>query len=327
MLAAYATHPSPSEPLRALEVGERPAPMERSGWVTVDIHAAALNHHDLWTLRGVGIGPEDFPMVLGCDAAGVDRHGNEVIVHSVVSDPDWRDDETLDPQRSILSEKYQGTIAEKVSVPARNLVGKPKYLSMEEAACLPTAWLTAYRMLFTQASIRPGNTILVQGVTGGVSSALIALARAAGVYVMATTRSRSQVRYGLDLGAHEVLLAGETLSCRVDAVMETVGGKTWEHSVRSVRDGGTICISGVTSGEPTTPLLKHVFFRQIRVHGSTMGTKAELQSLIKFCEIREIRPKIHSVMSLEETRIGLHTLQKGTVRGKIVINVRRGKDV
>ena len=121
------------------------------------MRAAALNHHDLWSLRGVGLPAERLPMVLGCDAAGVDEDGNEVVVHAVVATRGWGGDETLDPRRWLLSERYQGTLAEEVAVPRRNVVPKPPALSLEEAACLPTAWLTAYRMLFTQAGVQPGR--------------------------------------------------------------------------------------------------------------------------------------------------------------------------
>ena len=120
--------PQPSTPTtrsRGLEVGERPEPEPPDGWATVDVRAASLNHHDLWSLRGVGLGEDALPMILGCDAAGVDEDGNEVIVHAVVARPGWRGDETFDPKRSILSERHQGTFAERVAVPRRNLVAKP----------------------------------------------------------------------------------------------------------------------------------------------------------------------------------------------------------
>ena len=156
MLAVSAARTSPDSPLDGLEVGDRPAPEVRDGWAVVDVRAAALNHHDLFTLRGVGIREEQLPMILGCDAAGVDEDGNEVIVHAVVSTEGWRGDETLDPKRTLLSELHQGALAERVAVPRANLVPKPDALSFEQAACLPTAWLTAYRMLFTKAGAEPG---------------------------------------------------------------------------------------------------------------------------------------------------------------------------
>ena len=192
MLAAFAVRTDPDDPLSGLEVGERPEPRPLAGWTTVRLRAASLNHHDLWSLQGVGLPADRLPMVLGCDGAGVDEDGNEVVVHAVISDPDHRGDETLDPKRSLLSERYDGTLADLVAVPRRNLVPKPTQLSFEEAACLPTAWLTAYRMLFTQAAAQPGQTVLVQGAGGGVATALVAIGRAAGLRMWVTSRDGSK---------------------------------------------------------------------------------------------------------------------------------------
>src|SRR3712207_1042426 len=203
MLAAYAARTAPDDPLTALEVGERPAPDVPAGWARVRVRAASLNHHDLWSLKGVGLPADRLPMTLGCDAAGVTDDGDEVVVHAIVGDLDWTGDETLDPRRTILSERYQGALAEQVVVPRRNLLPKPADLSFEEAACLPTAWLTAYRMLFTQSGLRPGDRVLVQGAGGGVATAAIALARAAGLVVWATSRDDAKRTRALELGAHE----------------------------------------------------------------------------------------------------------------------------
>src|SRR6476660_5942562 len=181
MLAVYAARQSADDPLSGLEVGERPEPQAREGWTTVSLRTAGLNHHDVWSLRGVGLPADRLPMILGCDGAGVDPDGNEVIVHAVIPSDGSRGDETLDPRRTLLSELHDGTLAERVAVPRRNLVAKPPALSFEEAACLPTAWLTAYRMLFTQGNLTPGDTVLVQGAGGGVATALITLARAGGL--------------------------------------------------------------------------------------------------------------------------------------------------
>jgi NADPH:quinone reductase-like Zn-dependent oxidoreductase len=163
MFAAFVSRVDPERPLRALELGDRPEPDVPPGWTTVTVKAASLNHHDLWSLRGAGRLEDRLPMILGCDAAGLDEDGNPVIVHAVLSDPSWKGDETIDPRRSLLSELHQGTFAESVVVPRRNLVPKPAELSFEEAACLPTAWLTAYRMLFTRGHLVPGQSVLVQG--------------------------------------------------------------------------------------------------------------------------------------------------------------------
>src|SRR2546423_2236940 len=150
MFAVYAAAPNPESPLDALVVGERPTPEVPDGWVAVTVRAASLNMHDIWTLRGVGIKPEQFPMILGCDGAGVLEDGTEVVLHSVIASPGWTGDETLDPRRTLLTEKHQGTFADLVVVPAGNALVKPAGLSFAEAACMGTAWLTAYRMLFVK---------------------------------------------------------------------------------------------------------------------------------------------------------------------------------
>src|SRR3954467_1680993 len=249
MFAVYADQFSKDDPLAALQVGERPDPEVPEGWTTVSVRAASLNHHDLFSLRGVGLRAESLPMILGCDAAGLDEDGNEVVVHAVISDPSWRGDETLDPKRSLLSGRHQGTFAERVTVPTRNVVAKPEGLSFAEAACLPTAWLTAYRMLFTQSGLKQGDTVLVQGAGGGVATAAITLARAAGFRVYATSRDEDKREKAVEIGAHEAFESGARLPTKVDAVIETVGAATWSHSVKSMRPGGTIVIAGATSGD------------------------------------------------------------------------------
>ncbi|MFT4299590.1 MAG: zinc-binding dehydrogenase [Aeromicrobium sp.] len=319
MFAVYAGSINPENPLDGLVVGERPDPEVPDGWTTVTVKAASINHHDVWSLRGVGLRAESLPMILGCDAAGYDEDGNEVLVHAVISDPAWRGDETLDPKRSLLSERYQGTFAEKVAVPRRNVVAKPAGLSFAEAACLPTAWLTAYRMLFTQSGLQQGDTVLVQGAGGGVATALISLARAAGFRVFATSRDEDKRAKALEIGAHEVFESGARLPVKVDAVMETVGAATWSHSVKSMRPGGTIVISGATSGDAPPAELTRIFFQQMRVHGSTMGTRDELHRLAQFMDVMGLRPLIDSEIPMEDAADGLARVIDGSVFGKIVL--------
>jgi NADPH:quinone reductase-like Zn-dependent oxidoreductase len=318
MLAVYAATINPDDPLSGLVVGDRPEPEVPPGWTTVTIKAAALNHHDLWSLRGVGLGPEQLPMILGCDAAGIDENGDEVLVHAVISSDSWRGDETLDPRRSLLSERHPGALAERVAVPRRNVLPKPAELSFEDAACLPTAWLTAYRMLFTRGEIVPGMTVLVQGAGGGVATALIVLASAAGARVWVTSRTDDKREQALALGAERAFESGARLPERVDAVMETVGAATFKHSIRALRPGGKLVISGATSGDAPPAELTRVFFLQLSVIGSTMGTRDELQRLIRFCLEREIRPTRHATLPLSDARAGFEALAGGEVVGKIV---------
>ncbi|RYU10012.1 zinc-binding dehydrogenase [Nocardioides iriomotensis] len=319
MFAVYAESFSTDDPLSGLVVGERPDPEAPDGWTTVTVKAASLNHHDVWSLRGVGLKEDALPMILGCDAAGYDEDGNEVVVHAVVSDPSWTGDETLDPRRSLLSERYQGTFADKVVVPKGNVVPKPPSLSFEEAACLPTAWLTAYRMLFVQGRLKPGDTVLVQGAGGGVATALIALAHAGGLKVFATSRDETKRKRALELGADEVFESGARLPVRVDAVMETVGKATWSHSVKSLRPGGRIVISGTTSGpDVSNAELTRVFFLQLEVIGSTMGTRQELASLVNMLDATGVRPVIDRVLPMEQARDGFAAMADGDLFGKVV---------
>ncbi|MDR7251218.1 NADPH:quinone reductase-like Zn-dependent oxidoreductase [Nocardioides sp. BE266] len=319
MFAVYAESFSSDDPLSGLVVGERPDPEAPDGWATVSVKAASLNHHDLWSLRGVGLRQEALPMILGCDAAGLDEDGNEVVVHGVIGDPAWTGDEADDPGRSLLSERHQGTFADQVVVPRRNLVPKPASLSFEEAACLPTAWLTAYRMLFVQGACQPGETVLVQGAGGGVATALITLGRAAGLTVLATSRDEAKRARALELGAHEVFESGARLPVKVDAVMETVGKATWDHSIRSLRPGGRIVISGTTSGPDVADAgLTRVFFLQLSIIGSTMGTRQELDQLVKFLHATGTKPLIDHTLPMEQARDGFAAMAGGEVFGKIV---------
>jgi NADPH:quinone reductase-like Zn-dependent oxidoreductase len=319
VLSVYAAHTNGDDPLSGLVVGELAPAQAPDGWVWVDVRAASLNHHDLWSLRGVGLPADRLPMVLGCDAAGVDADGNEVVVHSVISDAAWRGDETLDPRRSILSERYAGTFAERVAVPRGNLVPKPPELSFAEAACLPTAWLTAYRMLFTRAKAVPGMTLLVQGAGGGVATALIALGRAAGLRVWATSRSEEKRARALDLGADAAFEPGARMPERVDVVAETVGAATWDHSLKSLKPGGVLVISGATSGADPPAGLNRIFFLQLSVVGSTMGSRAELDRLVRLCVERDVRPVIEAEIPLQDARTAFEALAAGDVFGKLVL--------
>jgi NADPH:quinone reductase-like Zn-dependent oxidoreductase len=318
MFAASAVAFSPDDPLSGLRLGEHPEPVVPEGWVVVDVRATSVNHHDLWTLKGVGLRAERLPMILGCDAAGVDPEGNEVIVHGVITDGRYAD-ETVDPGRTLLSEKHQGTFAERVAVPARNLIPKPASLTWAQAACLPTAWLTAYRMLFTRSGLVPGQTVLVQGAGGGVSTALIMLARQAGLRVWVTSRDESKGERAVQLGAHRAFTSGERLPEKVDVVMETVGAATWSHTLRSLKPGGRVVIAGATSGSQPPADLSRIFFLQLSVVGSTMGTRDELERLVAMCTATGVRPLIDHELPLAAADEALRHIASGDLFGKIVL--------
>jgi NADPH:quinone reductase-like Zn-dependent oxidoreductase len=320
LLAAFVERFDGDDPAGAVTVADRPDPEVPNGWALIDVKAVSLNHHDVWTARGLGvIGVDQLPMVLGCDAAGVDDHGREVVAHTVITEPDWLGPELLAPSLRLLSDGPQGTFAERVAVPRRNLLPKPPALSFEEAACLPTAWLTAYRMLFTQAAVRPGATVLVQGASGGLSTALIMLGRAAGVRMWVTGRDEDKRAYALRLGADAAFEPGARLPERVDAVMDSVGAATWEHSLKVLRKGGTMVVAGVTGGYRGSTDAVRLFQSSLHIVGSMMGTLDELRHLLEYCVASGIRPPISETLPLREAPRAFRTMQSGSVRGKIVL--------
>ena len=318
MKAIYAARASMEDPISGLEVGELATPVIPEDWVRVRIKSASLNHHDLWSLKGVGLPSDRLPMILGCDGSGVTDDGREVLLHSVINDPSWTGAETLDPKRSLLSEKFPGTLSEFVYVPAQNLLPKPAYLSWDEAGSLSTAWLTAFSML-KKASLAMGEKVLIQGAGGGLSTALILLAKAQGLVVWVTSRSADKRVRATSLGADGVFESGERLPDRVDAVMESVGAATWQHSVRALRPGGTIVISGATSGDASPAELTRIFFLQLRVLGSTMGSISEFREMLDLMESKKITPVIDSTYDFADAPKAFARMNDGELFGKVVI--------
>lgn len=318
MRAIFAADLDSTNPLTGLHVGEYQSKEVPAGWVRVTIKAAGLNHHDVWTLKGVATASDNLPIVLGSDGAGVLDNGDEVIIHAVIGNP-INGDETLDPKRSLLSEVHDGTQAEYCWVPERNVIAKPEFLSFEEAAVLPTSWLTAYRMLFTKSGLKSGDTVLIQGASGGVATALIQMARAAGFKTWVTSRDEAKRNFALTLGADEVFEPGARLPGKVDAVMESVGEASWAHSMRSLRPGGRIVICGATSGANPPADLNRLFFLQLEVVGSTMGTRQEFLAMLGFLEQTGVRPTIDKVYSFGEAPAAYARMMNGETHGKIVL--------
>ncbi|GGM28620.1 zinc-binding dehydrogenase [Micromonospora yangpuensis] len=314
MRAAFASGTDADNPLAALTVGERPEPVHPADdWVTVEVRASSLNHHDLWSLRGVGLPADRLPMILGCDAAGIDPDGNEVVVYPVIADPG-------DPRGiSILSERFPGTFAERVAVPRSNLLALPAGMSLTDAACLPTAWLTAWRMLRTVGRADEADAVLVQGAGGGVATAAVALAVAMGKRVYATSRDAAKRERVAELGATAVE-PGARLPERVDVVVETVGAATFDHSLKSAAPMARIVVSGATAGHEPKVNLRRVFAMRLEILGTSMGTPEELRDLLAFCAERKIQPVVDSVVPFSRIDEAFAHLHTGQAFGKIVID-------
>ncbi len=329
MKAVYAAGVNNADPLSVLEVGELPEPQDKPFWSTIRVASASVNHHDVWSLQGVGLSAEATPMILGTDAAGILQDdipvrkglkaGSEVVLYTFVG----TDGSGVMPgeRRTILSEKYAGTMAEYVQVPSANVFAKPKNLSLDEAAALGTSWLTAYSLLFTSANVKPGDTVLIQGAGGGVSTAAIQLAHAAGLEVFVTSRSEDKREKALALGADVVFESGARLPRKVDAVIESVGAATWSHSVKSVRPGGTIAICGATTGDQPGAELTRIFFQDIRVQGNTMGSRDDFARLLRFVEHADLHPAIDSTYAIDDASAAFKKVIDGDVFGKVVLHI------
>jgi NADPH:quinone reductase-like Zn-dependent oxidoreductase len=322
VFAVYAEKPNLDNPLDALVVGERPEPVLEPGWVRVRVQTASLNWHDLFTLRGLGSAngrPETFPMILGVEGVGTLDDGTRVVIYPLMGDADWRGDEVLDPRRTVFTEDVQGTFADFVAVPQRNAVPLPSAITREAGAVLGSAWLTAYRMLFTKAHVRPGQTILVQGASGGVATALIQLGCAAGLQVWVTGRGAAKRKLAARLGAHRTFEFGERLPRSVDAVFDVVGAATFAHSLEHVKTGGVIVIGGGASGFEAKLDIARVFIEQITITGTFDGTLDEFHALLDFVANAGLVPHIGHALPMERAAEGVRLMLDGQQAGKIVL--------
>ena len=328
--------------LTLLEVPEpRPVP----GEVVVEVKAAALNHLDIWMRKGRAGAALPMPHILGSDAAG--------IVHAVGEGvTDWKpgDEVVINPgldcgacafclrgQHSecraftIVGMGRQGTFAEQVMVPARNLQPRPLHLSWEEAAALPLAYITAWRMLMAQGRLRAGETVLIHGIGGGVAVAALQLASLAGAQSIVTSSSVDKLARAGELGAaHGIVykdgnvvesILDYTGGHGVDLVVDTVGAATWNINMEVLRKGGRAVHCGVTSGPHVEANLSTVYWKQLSIIGSTMGSHEDFRALLAAVNATGLKPVVDSVMSLDEARAAQGRMESGAQFGKIVLAV------
>lgn len=314
MLAAYAEQLGLADPLDGLVVGEHPEPVPPPGWTTARVGAATVNPHDLFTLQGVIERPFELPVILGCDGAGSLPDGTEVVFYPVLNMPEHG--------LRMLTDGIDGTFAPLVALPKTSFLPKPSHLTVEEAAGLGVAWLTAWRMLFTKAKLQPGERVLIQGATGGVATAATMLAAAAGAHVTVTSRTERGLEQALTLGADAGVLSGSKIPRRVDVVIETVGEATWEHSLRSLNPCGRVVVAGATTGGAPSAELWRLFVREISVFGSAMGSLDDFRALLAFVEHARLRPPVAQVFSgVESVPEALRALIAGESFGKLVVRV------
>ena len=328
-----------------LKFEDVPAPVPRADEVLVRIRAAGLNHLDTWVRRGVPGYKFPLPITPGCDGAGLVERVGDGVTHVKPGDPVvlspgtscglcrecLAGDDNLCRYYGILGETRDGTCAEFVAVPARNVLPKPPALSFEEAASIPLVFLTAWHMLVARARVRPGEWVLVRAAGSGVGTAAIQMAKMLGATVVAEARSKEKTEKARALGADftidssgsDVLDDVRKLTGKrgVDVVIENVGEPTWESSVRSLAKGGRLVTCGATAGPDVRLDLRILFFKNISLLGSTMGSKAEVIEILAHVAAGRLRPVIDTILPFERVADGHRMLAERKVFGKIVLTL------
>jgi NADPH:quinone reductase-like Zn-dependent oxidoreductase len=304
-----------------LRYEDAPDPKPRPGEVLVSLRAASLNHLDIWIRKGLPSVPK--PRILGADGAGVREDTGE----RVVINPGLEHGERI----LVIGEHMDGTHAELVAVPEGNVYPLPDGLSFEEAAAFPLVFETAYRLLVTKAGLREGEWVLLWGIGSGVGTAGLAIAKALGARALVTSSSEEKLERARELGAGatvnhadgDVLAAVKeaTGGAGVDVVLEHVGEATWQRSLQAARAGGRIAVCGATSGPNPPAALHRVWWKQLTIYGSTMGTKEDFEGAYELVKSGQARPVVDSVLPLAEARAAHERLEAGEQFGKIVLSI------
>ena len=300
---------------------EVPDPTPAAGEVLIELKASALNHLDIWIRKGLPSVPK--PRILGADGAGVRVDTGE----RVVINPGIEHGKTI----HVVGEHGDGTNAELIAVPAGNVYPIPGDLSFEEAAAFPLVFETAYRMLVTRAQLQPGEWVFVWGIGGGVSTAALAIAKALGARTIVTSSSDAKLARARELGADVTVNHAEgdvraavkeaTGGAGADVVVETVGEATWKTSLDVAAYGGRVTVCGATTGPNPPAGLHRIWWKQLSILGSTMGTKADFEGAYDLIASGRARPVVDEVLPLEEIRTAHERLEAGEQLGKVVLSI------
>jgi NADPH:quinone reductase-like Zn-dependent oxidoreductase len=314
-----------------LVLEEAPDPVAGPGDVLVRLRASALNHLDVWIRKGLPSVPK--PRILGADGAGIVEALGEGVTgfepgERVVLNPGI---EAGGGRIHVIGEHRDGTNAELIAVPATNVHPIPEGLSFEEAAAFPLVFETAYRMLVTRAGLREGEWVLAWGIGGGVSTAALAIAKALGANVLATSSSDAKLEQARELGADATVnhatgdvkeaVQEATGGRGIDVVVEHVGQATWATSLQVAAPGGRIAVCGATSGPNPPAALHRIWWKQLSILGSTMGTGEDFARAYELVGSGRARPVIDEVLPLEEIRAAHERLEAGEQLGKIVLTI------
>lgn len=329
-----------------LQYGDRPAPDIRPGSVRIDVHAAALNHIDIFLRRGMPGLKIDLPHIPGCDAAGIVSEVGEGVTgvavgERVLMDPSiacgqcefcLRGDASQCVTYQLVGEMTSGTCCEEIVVPAANAIRFPDSMSFEEAASLPLVFVTAWRMLITRGRLRAGETILIRGAAAGVGIACIQIAKVAGARVLAAASTPEKLDVCRSLGADVLIdssgedvvrrVRAETGKRGVDVVVDYVGKDTWVDSLRCLSRGGRLVTCGATTGYNPEEDLRHIFYRQLEVIGSTMGSRNELMAALNLVFAGRMRPVVGAVYAIKDIAAAHAAMEDRRAIGKIAIRIK-----
>jgi zinc-binding alcohol dehydrogenase/oxidoreductase len=311
-----------------LRYEEVPDPVAGPGEVLIRMRAASLNHLDVWTRKGLPSVPK--PRILGADGAGtVEALGDGVtgfeLGQAVVINPGLEHDGVI----HVIGEHTQGVHAELAAVPATNVYPLREGLSFEQAAAFPLVYETAYRMLVTRAGLQAGEWVLVWGIGGGVATAAFRIAQALGARTIVTSGSAEKLAKARELGAdvavdHRegdvVAAVKETAGKGADVVVETVGDATWKRTLDAARPGGRVVVCGATSGPNPPAALHRLWWKQLDILGSSMGTRADFEGAYDLVAAGAT-PVIDSVLPLADARAAHERLEQGEQFGKIVLSI------
>ena len=304
-----------------LRYEDAPDPEPKPGEILVSLRAASLNHLDIWIRKGLPSVPK--PRILGADGAGVrEDTGERVVINPGLEHGD---------RILVIGEHMDGTHAELVAVPEANVYPLPEGLSFEEAAAFPLVFETAYRMLVTKAGLQEGEWVLLWGIGSGVATAGLAIAKALGARALVTSSSDEKLERARELGADAAVNHADadvieavkeaTGGAGIDVVLEHVGEATWQRSLQAARAGGRIAVCGATSGPNPPAALHRVWWKQLTIYGSTMGTKEDFEGAYELVKSGRARPVVDTVLPLAEARAAHERLEAGEQFGKIVLSI------
>ena len=310
---------------QGLKVIETEIPTNNESWKSIDLKFAALNRRDYWITVGLYPGIA-CPVIMGSDGAGI-YQGKEVLLSPNIN---WGENEAFQSKEyQILGLKYPGTFAEKVSIPEQNIFEKPDHLSLKEAAALPLAGLTAYRVLFTKCNASKGQKVFISGIGGGVALMAMQFAIAKGCEVFVSSSSEEKLEKAVEMGAADGFLYTEEdwhkkLKSKhggVDVVIDSAGGKYFSSLLSICNPGAQIGVYGGTTGKWQNINPPILFFKQLSIHGSTMGSDQEFKAMLDFVSLHKIRPVVDSVFSLENGNDAMAKIRDGKQFGKIILSI------